>query len=60
MSSTTSCLTKLLRKDEPWVWGPHQQAAFEAIKAVFAHVGLLVLRPIDYDRPLMHCTHRLL
>ena len=52
MSALTGGLTKLLRKDQPWVWGPEQDAAFAAIKAVFTKSGL-VLRPIDYSRPLI-------
>ena len=46
MSALTGGLIKLLRKDQPWVWGPEQDAAFAAIKAVFTKSGL-VLRPID-------------
>ncbi len=52
MSQMVVDLTKLLKKDEPWVWGPAQQAAFESVKAVFTKEGV-VLRPIDYSRPLI-------
>ncbi|KXZ52120.1 hypothetical protein GPECTOR_10g1143 [Gonium pectorale] len=52
MSQLTADLTKLLKKDEPWVWGPDQQAAYDAIKAVFVKEGL-ILRRIDYDKPLI-------
>ncbi|GLC55390.1 hypothetical protein PLESTB_000982200 [Pleodorina starrii] len=52
MSQLTTPLTHLLKKDQSWVWGPEQESAFNAIKAVFAQEGL-VLRPIDYSKPLI-------
>ena len=52
MSQLTTDLTVLLKKDQPWVWGPAQEAAFAALKAVFAKEGL-ILRPIDYSKPLI-------
>jgi hypothetical protein len=52
MSQLTAPLTQLLKKDQVWVWGPEQEAAFASIKAVFAKEGL-VLRPIDYSKPLI-------
>ncbi|KXZ41422.1 hypothetical protein GPECTOR_476g406 [Gonium pectorale] len=40
MSQLVMDLNKLLKKDEPWVWGPDQQKAFDAVKAVFTKEGL--------------------
>ena len=52
MSQLVADLTCLLKKDAPWVWGPAQQTAFQAVKAVFAQEGL-ILRRIDYSRPFV-------
>ncbi|PNW77124.1 hypothetical protein CHLRE_10g423050v5 [Chlamydomonas reinhardtii] len=52
MSLIARDLTELLKTGAPWVWGPRQQAAHDAIKAVFTQEGL-VLRPIDYSRQLI-------
>ena len=52
MSQIAADLNKLLKKGEPWVWGPAQQAAHQAIKDVFSKEGL-VLRRIDYDKQLI-------
>ncbi|PNH10576.1 Retrovirus-related Pol polyprotein from transposon [Tetrabaena socialis] len=52
MSRTVADLNKLLKKGEPWTWGPGQQAAHQAIKDIFAQEGL-VLRRVDYSRPLV-------
>ena len=36
-------LTKLLRKDAPFIWGPEQQTAFESIKAALTNAPVLAL-----------------
>jgi site-specific DNA-cytosine methylase len=45
-------LTRMLAKDSKEEWGPAQDAALAAVKAVFATPGL-VLKRIDYTRTLI-------
>ena len=52
MSQLAADLNMLLKKGQPWVWGPAQQCAHDSIKAVFNREGV-VLRRIDYEKPLI-------
>lgn len=47
MSQRLVDLNRLLKKGEPWVWGPAQQAAHNGLKEVFNQEGT-ILRRIDY------------
>ena len=44
-------ITKLLRKDQPWMWGKEQVDAFEALKDSLCTPGL-VLRAVDPNKPI--------
>ncbi len=41
LSAKTEPLRKLLIKDEKWIWGPEQQAAFEGLKRDIANITML-------------------
>lgn len=45
-------LNRLLKKVEPWVWGPVQQVAHDGLKGVFNDEGM-VLRRIECDKQLI-------
>jgi hypothetical protein len=51
-SSIVAPLNNLLKKDVPWMWGPEQQAAYQAVKDLMTQPGR-VLRPVDPERPLV-------
>lgn len=45
-------LNRVLKKGEPWVWRPAQQAAHDGPKAVFNREGM-VLHRIEYGKQLI-------
>ena len=53
-SPTIQPLTKLLRKNEPFIWGPDQEAAFQYLKELFTERTALYF--IDYDQPIYVAT----
>lgn len=54
VSQLVANLNRLTKKGEPWVWGPAQQAAHGALKAVFNRDGI-VLHRIEYNK--RHVLH---
>jgi transposase InsO family protein len=44
-------LDRLTRANQPWVWGPEQQRAFDELKQRLASAP--VLRPPDFNRPFI-------
>jgi len=53
-SPTIQPLTKLLRKNEPFIWGPDQEAAFQYLKTFLTERTALYF--IDYDQPIYVAT----
>ena len=50
-STIAQPITNLLRADVPWQWGPEQDSAFQELVEALCTPGL-ILRPVDYSRPL--------
>jgi transposase InsO family protein len=52
-SSIAAPMTRLLQKDTPFVWGPEQRQAYEALRELMTDPRGTVLRPIDPKRELI-------